>query len=33
VNFRGFPFMPGNDAAMAAPAAGQPMDGGSRYGN
>jgi uncharacterized phage protein (TIGR02218 family) len=33
VNFRGFPHMPGNDAALAAPAAGQPMDGGSRYGN
>lgn len=33
VNFRGFPHMPGNDAVMAAPAAGQPMDGGSRYGN
>jgi uncharacterized phage protein (TIGR02218 family) len=33
VNFRGFPFMPGNDAVLAAPAAGQPMDGGSRYGN
>ena len=33
VNFRGFPFMPGNDAVVAAPAAGQPMDGGSRYGN
>lgn len=33
VNFRGFPFMPGNDAVLAAPQAGQPMDGGSRYGN
>jgi uncharacterized phage protein (TIGR02218 family) len=33
VNFRGFPYMPGNDAVLAAPAAGQPMDGGSRYGN
>jgi uncharacterized phage protein (TIGR02218 family) len=33
VNFRGFPHMPGNDAALAVPAAGQPMDGGSRYGN
>jgi uncharacterized phage protein (TIGR02218 family) len=32
-NFRGFPYMPGNDAAMAAPAAGQSLDGGSRYGN
>jgi hypothetical protein len=25
--------MPGNDAAVAAPAAGQVLDGGSRYGN
>jgi uncharacterized phage protein (TIGR02218 family) len=33
VNFRGFPHMPGNDAVLAGPAAGQPMDGGSRYGN
>jgi len=33
VNFRGFPYMPGNDAVVAYPAAGQPMDGGSRYGN
>ena len=33
VNFRGVPFMPGNDAVLAAPQAGQPMDGGSRYGN
>jgi uncharacterized phage protein (TIGR02218 family) len=32
-NFRGFPYMPGNDAAMAAPAAGPSLDGGSRYGN
>lgn len=32
VNFRGFPYMPGNDAALAGPASGQPMDGGSRYG-
>jgi uncharacterized phage protein (TIGR02218 family) len=31
-NFRGFPHMPGNDAVLAAPAAGQPLDGGSRYG-
>jgi uncharacterized phage protein (TIGR02218 family) len=30
-NFRGFPHMPGNDAVLAAPAAGQPRDGGSRY--
>jgi len=33
VNFRGYPYMPGNDALIAAPAANQPLDGGSRYGN
>lgn len=33
VNFRGFPYMPGNDAVLAAPAANQVLDGGSRYGN
>jgi uncharacterized phage protein (TIGR02218 family) len=33
INFRGFPHMPGNDAVLAAPAAGQALDGGSRYGN
>jgi len=33
VNFRGFPHMPGNDAVLAGPAAGQALDGGSRYGN
>jgi uncharacterized phage protein (TIGR02218 family) len=32
-NFRGFPHMPGNDAVLAIPAAGQVLDGGSRYGN
>jgi uncharacterized phage protein (TIGR02218 family) len=32
-NFRGFPYMPGNDAVLAAPATGQVLDGGSRYGN
>jgi uncharacterized phage protein (TIGR02218 family) len=32
-NFRGFPHMPGNDAVLAAPAANQTLDGGSRYGN
>lgn len=32
-SFRGFPHMPGNDAVLAAPAAGQVLDGGSRYGN
>ena len=32
-NFRGFPHMPGNDAVLASPAADQPRDGGSRYGN
>lgn len=33
VNFRGFPYVPGSDAALGYPASGQPMDGGSRYGN
>lgn len=33
VNFRGFPYMPGNDTVLAPPAASQVMDGGSRYGN
>src|SRR5690242_8730283 len=33
VNFRGFPYMPGNDAVLATPSAAQPRDGGSRYGN
>jgi uncharacterized phage protein (TIGR02218 family) len=33
INFRGFPYMPGNDAVVASPAAGQVLDGGSRYGN
>ena len=33
VNFRGFPYMPGNDAALAAPSTSQILDGGSRYGN
>ncbi len=32
-NFRGFPYMPGNDAALAPPAQSQPLDGGSRYGH
>jgi uncharacterized phage protein (TIGR02218 family) len=32
-NFRGFPYMPGNDAALSYPTAAQPRDGGSRYGN
>ncbi|MBV9905529.1 MAG: DUF2163 domain-containing protein [Alphaproteobacteria bacterium] len=31
VNFRGFPYLPGNDALIAAPQ--QPLDGGSRYGH
>jgi uncharacterized phage protein (TIGR02218 family) len=31
LNFRGFPYMPGNDAVLAAPTT--PLDGGSRYGN
>ena len=33
VNFRGFPYMPGNDAVLAPPASSTPLDGGSRYGN
>lgn len=33
VNFRGFPYMPGNDAVTSYPAVNQPLDGGSRYGN
>ena len=33
INFRGFPYMPGNDAALSYPVANQPRDGGSRYGN
>jgi len=33
INFRGFPYMPGNDAITSYPTATQVMDGGSRYGN
>ncbi|HEY0105358.1 MAG TPA: DUF2163 domain-containing protein [Rhizomicrobium sp.] len=33
INFRGFAYMPGNDAVMATPSRNQPLDGGSRYGN
>ena len=33
VNFRGFPYMPGNDTVTSYPASSQPLDGGSRYGN
>jgi uncharacterized phage protein (TIGR02218 family) len=33
LNFRGFPYMPGNDAILSAPTTTQPRDGGSRYGN
>jgi uncharacterized phage protein (TIGR02218 family) len=32
-NFRGFPYMPGNDAALTYPSSSTPLDGGSRYGN
>jgi len=32
-NFRGFPYMIGDDAAFAAVASSTPLDGGSRYGN
>jgi uncharacterized phage protein (TIGR02218 family) len=33
LNFRGFPYMPGNDAVVAYPTQGSDLDGGSRYGN
>lgn len=33
LNFRGCPFMPGNDAALAPVSSSTPLDGGSRYGN
>lgn len=33
VNFRGFPYMPGNDAVLSYPTLGSDLDGGSRYGN
>jgi len=33
VNFRGHPYMIGDDAALAAAASSTPLDGGSRYGN
>jgi uncharacterized phage protein (TIGR02218 family) len=33
VNFRGFPYMPGNDAVLSYPSAGDALDGGSRYGH
>jgi uncharacterized phage protein (TIGR02218 family) len=33
VNFRGFPYMPGNDAVTSYPTQSQTLDGGSRYGN
>ncbi|MDE2134271.1 MAG: DUF2163 domain-containing protein [Alphaproteobacteria bacterium] len=32
-NFRGFPYMPGNDVALSYPCSSTPLDGGSRYGN
>ena len=32
-NFRGFPYMPGNDAVVATVAQSHVLDGGSRYGN
>ena len=32
-NFRGFPYMPGNDVVLSYPASSTPLDGGSRYGN
>jgi uncharacterized phage protein (TIGR02218 family) len=33
LNFRGFPYMPGNDAVTSYPTSNQTLDGGSRYGN
>ncbi len=33
INHRGFPYMPGNDAALSAATSTQPLTGGSRYGN
>ena len=33
INFRGFPYMPGNDAVLSYPVTSQVLDGGSRYGN
>lgn len=33
INFRGFPYMAGNDAVVSYPNSKQVMDGGSRYGN
>ncbi len=33
VNFRGFPYMIGNDAVISYPTQRVPLDGGSRYGN
>jgi uncharacterized phage protein (TIGR02218 family) len=32
-NFRGFPYMPGNDAVLAYPSRGDDLDGKSRYGH
>ncbi|MES1157225.1 MAG: DUF2163 domain-containing protein [Alphaproteobacteria bacterium] len=31
LNFRGFPHMPGDDAVIAGPVAGDPLDGSSRF--
>jgi uncharacterized phage protein (TIGR02218 family) len=32
-NFRGFPYMPGNDVVLSYPSRGDALDGKSRYGN
>jgi uncharacterized phage protein (TIGR02218 family) len=32
INFRGFPYMPGNDAILSYPSRGDTLDGKSRYG-
>ncbi|HEY5237245.1 MAG TPA: DUF2163 domain-containing protein [Rhizomicrobium sp.] len=33
INFRGFPYMPGNDAITSSPVQNLSLDGGSRYGH
>jgi uncharacterized phage protein (TIGR02218 family) len=33
LNFRGFPYMPGNDAVLSYPSRGDTLDGKSHYGN
>ncbi|HEY4264705.1 MAG TPA: DUF2163 domain-containing protein, partial [Micropepsaceae bacterium] len=33
INFRGFPYMPGNDVVLSYPSRGDALDGKSRYGH